>query len=115
MNKSILMYGRDRELLRTRTWVLETRGYHVVTASHLSDIPRIRDTEAFNLLILCHSVMESECEFVRIVAVSRWPSIVSLVLHAGSSGCSDLSDTIFNVGDGPARLLLTVQAQVDHL
>ena len=43
MNKSILMYARDRELVETRTWVLEARGYHVFTASNLSGNPSASD------------------------------------------------------------------------
>jgi predicted esterase len=106
MAKSILMYGQDRELLESRTWVLETRRYHVVTARQISDVLGASETDAFDLLILCHSVSENECELVRILATSRWPSIRSLVLHAGPSvSLSRLSGLFCTFGDTPQQSL----------
>lgn len=93
--------------------MLESCGYHVSTASDLSGIPRAKDTAPFDLLILCHSVAEIECEFVKVLSVSRWPTIRTLVLLAGPSGCLDTDHKMFDVYDGPAKLLSVVHAQVD--
>lgn len=121
MTKAILLYGRDRKLLESRQRLLRSRGYRVVTASNLAEIPGLQyrlgkdaNSAAFHLLIMCHSVPIGECEWVRKLTTSRWPRIKSVVLRDGSSGCSRLHDETFDVSLGPAQLLSMVQTQVQE-
>ena len=115
MGKSILMYGNDQDLLESRTWVFETRGYRVFAAHDLASIPSVQNGITFDLLIVCHSVSDAECDLVHRLALSRWPGIDCLLLHAGPSGCTEPFARMFDTLNGPEKLLSAVHAQVDEV
>ena len=113
MANSILMYGQDRVLLETRRMVLESHGYRVVAVNDLCAIPS-GSIAHFDLLILCHSVAQVECELVQEIAALRWPSIGSLLLQTGADGCTGLPGRAFDSMDGPDKLLAVVHAEVER-
>jgi len=55
----ILLAGSDSRLLATRAAVLSKTG-SAVTCHNAIETLRILDREAFDLVVLCHSLMESE-------------------------------------------------------
>ena len=106
---SILMYGRDAQLLETRRMVLETSGHKVRTTMDLSEIDRIAAFQNFDLLILCHSLSMEQCGRALALAHSRWPSVESLILTAGAAGCTTpLTERVLDAMQGPAKLISTV-------
>lgn len=109
MSTSILMYGRDSELLKIRKWVLESRGYQVRTEIDLCKIASALTEENFDLLILCHSATVEDCEIVLELATLRWPAIKTLILRAGMQGChAQLLGNVFDITGGPAMLLSAI-------
>ena len=106
---SILMYGRDSDLLKTRRWVLEACGYHVWTEDDLTEIPPSLAALSFDLLIICHSVPAEDCEIILELATLHWPAIKTLILRAGVSGChTQFLSNVFEIAEGPAKLVSTV-------
>jgi hypothetical protein len=106
---SILLYGRDPQLLYTRRWVLERSGARVWTATDLSDFDQIALDEPIDLIILCHSLLMEECGRALALASKRWPDSQSLVLTWGQSGGQPgFAGQIADAVRGPAFLLQTV-------
>jgi hypothetical protein len=106
---SILLYGQDAHLLETRKWVLQSRGYRVLTVLQLSEIELLPLTPAFALLIRCHSLSDAEGEAATALASARWPAIKSLILTADKSRSpTGLLGQLLHTMGGPANLLAQV-------
>jgi CheY-like chemotaxis protein len=105
---TILMFGWDPILLRTRQMLLSRHGYVVWTAMHLGEVERLLSEKPIQLLILCYSVDEYECARALELARSR-PPIQSLLLISGdyASGVPR-PDGVLNIFEGPAKLVSTV-------
>ena len=110
---SILIYGRDRQLLETRQWVLEGAGYRVSKATELAGLAQLVPVEQIDLLILCHTLSQEECGRALAVVSTRWPQVHTLLLHAGRRG-SDIgsSGDVVDMREGPAKFLKTVSRLV---
>ena len=106
---SILMYGHDQHLLATRQWVLQSRGYRVLTVEHLSAIGSIPQTPPVKLLLLCHSVTQREGDAAIALATARWPEIQRLALVADSGRApAGILGQLLHTMDGPAKLISMV-------
>jgi hypothetical protein len=106
---SILLYGRDEHLLATRQWVLQSRGYRVLTLVDLSAFAAIPQDPPIRLVLLCHSLSEDECEAAMLLAEARWPGIQSLTLGAEAGRApSGLLGQLLHTMDGPAKLVAMV-------
>ncbi|HEV2618640.1 MAG TPA: hypothetical protein VGU23_01730 [Acidobacteriaceae bacterium] len=106
---SILLYGRDEQLLATRRWVLESRGYRVLTLLDLAGFAAIPQNPPIRLVLLCHSLSQDECEAAMVLAEARWPGIQSLTLDAEAGRSpSGLLGQLLHTMDGPAKLVETV-------
>jgi hypothetical protein len=106
---SIVMYGHDERLLATRQWVLQSRGYRVLTVAHPSKIASIPQNLSAKLIILCHSLSPQECDCAVALATARWPEIQSLVLDFDGSRMPDgLLGQLLHTMDGPAKLISAV-------
>jgi DNA-binding NtrC family response regulator len=106
---SILVYGSDPQLLKTRRWILERADYRVSTAMELDDIVQLFSVEQVSLLILCHTLSTEECGRALALAHSKRPPIQTLALTAGQSGCRlGSSDEVIDAMEGPVKLLNTV-------
>ncbi len=112
MSPSILMYGTDPHLLRSRQAVLVSGSYRVCTASDLPGVALALKSASYDLFILCHSLSRQECEQALVLTFAQWPTLKTLVLNAGMVGCQSYGDAeAFDIMRGPASLLTTV----DHL
>jgi hypothetical protein len=112
---SIVMYGRDAHLLETRKWVLQSRGYRILTIQHLADLNQIPLTPPVALLVLCHTLSSKECTDAVARASSRWPEIKKLALDRDrSSSPSKVLGQVMHTLDGPTHLLTTVSELVGH-
>lgn len=108
-NISILVYGRDPQLLETRQWVLERAGYRVSTATELSDIAQLVPLDQICLLILCHTLSMEECGRAIALVHTRWPQVETVVLIAGQTGCRPVSSSeVVDAMEGPVKLLNAV-------
>ena len=82
-------------------------GYHVKAASELSQINRILAADPVDLLILCHTLSEAECEGVFAGRELHRPRVLALTA-GGRSGCQarqriiGMADTM----DGPVSCFL---------
>src|SRR5580704_1459880 len=112
---SIVMFGHNAHLLKTRGWVLQSIGYRVHTIRRSAELDTIPLAPPASLLLLCHTLSPKECEDAVTRATARWPKIKKLVLLRDSSKKpSDLLGKVQHSLDIPARLLHTVTELVGH-
>ncbi len=103
---SILIYGRDPRLLESRRWVLESCGYRVLTARHLTDLDLISHRPPVSLLVLCHTLSSKERAAAVAHATARWPEVKKLALVRDGSGTATvILRQVRQSLDGAARLL----------
>jgi hypothetical protein len=106
---SILLYGRDEQLLQSRQLLLQRGGYEVWVATGLAEIDVVSRLERIDLLILCHSLTLEECGRALAFGQSRWPFMKSLILSAvGSWSEAGELPQVFDTTLGPERLLSTL-------
>jgi len=111
---SVLVFGRDYQLVHTRSLILQRAGYNVCTASTLDEITGLLPQPAIDVMLLCHSLSTEECNKALEVTHERWPQIQTIALISGSSGCApDSADAIMNATDGPAKLITEVSKHVN--
>ncbi len=112
---SILIFGHDARLLETRKWALLSRGYRVLTATHLVDLDRIPATPPVDLLVLCHTLSAKESAQAVTHVTSRWPEIKQLALVRDSSKRpSRVLGHIRQTLDVPNRMLTMVTELVGY-
>ena len=108
-HSSILIFGHDEHLLLTRQWVLQSRGYRVLTATRISKIDSIPQIPAVKLLLLCHSLQPAEVAIAMTHARARWPGIKSLELVADDSRApAGILGQLLHTMEGPAKLVSLV-------
>jgi DNA-binding NtrC family response regulator len=111
---SVLVFGRDFQLVHTRSLILQRAGYTVWTASTLDEIKGLLPHPAMDVMVLCHTLSTEECDKALEVTHERWPQIQTIALVSGSSGCaSEATDAIMNAIDGPAKLIREVSKHVN--
>jgi hypothetical protein len=110
---SILILGHDEHLLATRQWVLQTRGYQVLTVQEPAAIQKIPLSAPVRLVVLCHTLSNSERELATSIASARWPGVKSLTLVAETGRTpSGILGQLLHTMDGPAKLLSMVTEAV---
>ncbi len=106
----ILVYGSDKQLLETRSMVLEAAGLRVFSATEPQNAEMIIETQNIALVVLCHSLSPQECDAALQFANSLTPIVKTIVLTAGASPCSERIPTeILSTFDGPGRLVQTIR------
>ena len=111
---SVLVFGRDHQLVHTRCLILQRAGYRVWTASSLDEINGLLPQPAMDVMLLCHTLSTEECNKALEVTHERWPQIQTIALVSGSSGCaSEPTDAVMNASDGPAKLIKAVSKHVN--
>ena len=101
-SSSILIYGRDSQLLDTRCWVLEQADYRVRPVLNLEDAEQAARTEHISVLVLCHSLSTTDREAAIQLLRSIDPELRMLTLTAGKPAVGEHTVSAF---DGPRRLL----------
>lgn len=105
----ILSAGKNAELLRLRTSVLQATGATVVPASSLQEIKAILLTSSVDVAVLCHSFKEEEAR--QIAALLKEENMKSriCVLYRGTlPEKSPLFDVRLDAAEGPEALIQTV-------
>lgn len=101
----VLCYGHDPMLLLTRRWILE-KEFCVENCSSLSQLAEMLGQGQVDLVLVCQSVPDSECDEVIELARSAWPAVKTLVLQESAHGvCSTHSDMAMENLGGPPVLL----------
>ena len=90
---SILIYGRDKLLLQTRSWVLEQAGYQVHTTIEEADAARQLRSQPVGVFILCHTLTPDQCTDLLANAHAHRPEVKTLVLAPRASIARQMSAT----------------------
>jgi DNA-binding response OmpR family regulator len=112
---SILIYGRDPDLLVTRQLVLQACGYRVCVTSDIKSI--LKDIELCNvdLLILCHSLSMEECGRMIALTSSLWPAVKILILKAvAASSNTQMLEDVIETMDETSNLIPLADRTVHH-
>lgn len=106
----LLCYGHDDLLLFTRKKILE-REYFVETCTHITGLEPILSRGPIEVVVLCHSVPDEECQEVLLRVRERSPSVKVLVLYeTDPQFCTEHSDKTMESLDGPYTLIEDVHA-----
>jgi DNA-binding NtrC family response regulator len=101
----LLCYGHDEMLLWTRQLILD-REFFVEKCDTLAGLTEILARGPLDLVVMCQSVPDAECEQVLKMVRVASPEVKVLVLEAGHSGsCSPHSDAAMDNMEGPRALL----------
>lgn len=106
---SILIVGHDEHLLATRQWVLQTRGYQVMTVQRASAVRTVPLAGPVRLVVLCHTLSPAETELAESAAGERWPGVKHLTLSPERGRApTGLLGQLLHTLDGPDKLLSMV-------
>jgi hypothetical protein len=106
----LVCYGHDDMLLFTRQRIL-AREYAVQTCSSLARLGEVLVQGPVQLVVLCQSVPDWECDEVIELSRAAWPEVKVLALHEAVLGeCSTHSDGTIASLEGPPALLHEVHA-----
>jgi hypothetical protein len=108
----LLCYGHDDMLLYTRKRILD--GYYAVElCDEVAGLQAILAGGPLDLVVLCQSVPDWECEAVIELARAASPGVKILTLHEGARGeCSAHSDRTMENLEGPPALLHEIHALI---
>jgi DNA-binding response OmpR family regulator len=111
---SVLVFGRDDQLVHTRCLILEKAGFRVRTAASLPDLRQLLAEPSMDVMLLCHTLSPQECDEALNLTHQRWPLMQTIALSSGSSDCgSDAADAVIEVREGPAKLINTVRRHLN--
>jgi len=109
-NASVILYGHDPSLLLYRSMVLKTVFDTVTVALSKEFVSWMLDTRHIDLLILCQTLTQEECDALLTSAKTRWPRSKVLVLEASfSARTHDAEVAHANPLDGPVNLLRRIE------
>lgn len=101
----VLIVSRDDMLLRTREMILGAF-FEVEGAGRPSEAKALLKGNAFDLIVLCHSLTPDECEHLANLAHSQDPTAKVLAMSAnGCSKAQSWADRQLGVDAGPYGLL----------
>ena len=107
------MLGHDEHLIATRQWVLQSRGYRVVTASDTTVLTTLPLMPPVRLLVLCHTLSPEERDQAEALASTRWPDVKCLTLTAEPGRApTGILGQLLHTMDGPGKLLSIVADMV---
>ena len=97
-------------LLYTRKLILEGE-FSVEICSGLPRLGELLVQDPVHVVVLCHSVPESECKEVIEMSRAAWPGVKILTLQESELGdCAAHSDKTMECLDGPPALLHEIHA-----
>ncbi len=102
----VLVVSRDEMLLRTRKMILGAF-FVVQGAGRFSEAATLLTKERFDLVVLCHSLRDGECERLALMAGDQTPRPLILAMSA-SSAREDIkpwADKQLGVDAGPYGLV----------
>ena len=109
---SLLVYGTDKSLLRTRQWVLEQCGFNVFIALSIVEVEQAFAGQPVALLILCHSLSLADCRQALTLSYAVSPQTKKLLLHSQFKDLDGLVDAIFDPLEGPVEFIRAVRSLI---
>ena len=94
----------DEMLLRSRTMMLGAY-FSVQPAGRFSEGVRILRDNAFDLLLLCHTLTDDEQECLTTIARQTYPPVEVLVLQTHAETDKPFADHVHNSSSGPWELV----------
>jgi cold shock protein len=114
-SQRILLYGRDALLLRTRGLILRMDGWETDSVPALDEVKACLAKRRYALLVLCHSLAESERRAGVALAASFTPAVKMLALEVIRLPSRSHSFAhVLNTSEGPAGFRNTVQSLVEQ-
>jgi hypothetical protein len=108
----VLCYGHDDMLLYTRKRILD-REFSAEICDQLAKLPEFLARGPVDLVVLCQSVPDWECDAVIELSRAAWPGVKILTLHDSTLGeCSAHADRTMENLEGPPALLHEIRALV---
>ena len=107
---SILLFGLDKSLVKTRTCVLEKAGFHVSPALSTAELCRIAEEKPVDLFLLCDSLDAQARAFALLQTHLRRASARCLVVMP--YGCPpefEPAVEVFSSIEGPAKLVEVIR------
>lgn len=106
---SVLCYGHDTNLIKTRLWLLEQAGCVARAASVEAEAHSNLLHHATDIFVLCQTLSENECRAVADFAQQHTPAARCLLLYMRSDKTRlDREHVALDVDLGPAVFLRTV-------
>jgi CheY-like chemotaxis protein len=104
--KSILVISRDNALRNTRAFILEGAGYDVSAAQDDDEAIRfVESSNAYSLVLLCHSVPERSRLFLVVKLKELQPTLPILMLYNSYDPTLAKVDGSLHSLDSPTALL----------
>jgi CheY-like chemotaxis protein len=101
----VLVISRDRMLLQTRKLILGAY-FQVAAAGSAREAESLIAAQAFDLILLCYSLSQAECEQVADLIREHTPKPKILLLNAAGNRClKEGFDEEFSLENGPSSLL----------
>lgn len=104
----VLCISRDQRLLETRQLVLITR-YQATCVHNPEEIQDIPEHEAFDVLLLCHTLSQEECQRSADIARKRWPAIKVVAIWLGWPKSLEFADVPVSATEGPNSLFEAIE------
>ena len=108
-SSTILLFGRQPELLDSRRWVLETRGYRVVVANSLVEMASLPKDPPVAVALLCHLLTPAERTAATALAATRWPGSVTRALTQSAPTPTGILGQLMHTSGGPTDLVAMVR------
>jgi hypothetical protein len=105
MQGTILIYGNDSMLVKTRGWLLERAGYRVFTAAEFSAAMLVLMNQQIDVLLLCQSLSDEERRGILETARASRPYTKCTIFgYDGREVAVDGADVVEKV-EGPSTLI----------
>ncbi|HTV03870.1 MAG TPA: hypothetical protein VME86_00780 [Acidobacteriaceae bacterium] len=86
---SVLLLGPDVHLIEDRRRLLESCGYEVFMASHFPTLIETLRAQQVDLLMMCHSLSDEDCDRAVTLVKGARPKVEVLVLVAARADSGD--------------------------
>jgi hypothetical protein len=89
VSSTILVYGKDENLLNTRALLLQSTGRRVKQTTTYEGLRVMLQDVSVTVMVICHTLSEAECLAALDTAAKLRPGIKSLVLTRRHSKCGE--------------------------
>jgi hypothetical protein len=108
-HSSILLFGREPEILATRQWVLESRGYGVAVTHSLAEIATVPKDTPIRLALLCHTLSPADRTAAAALTSTRWPGAICRALTQATRMPAGILGRLMHTCEGSTDLVAMVR------
>ena len=109
---SILCFGNDAILAKTRQQIFQGAGFASQMASNVEELHSCFHNHVVDVLIICHSAIAVDCEAAKHLAHRQAIPPLVLILHTGFKKAANDEEAGFDSRQGPQRLIAAVNALI---